>query len=363
MKIAMIGSRGIDSDYSGVETSLREICPRLVRRGHEVWVFSEPQRSGVSSIDGVNIARVRSLHGKHTETLSRSGMATLMSVFDDFDVINFHAQGSGIFSPVCRLFRKRCVVTVHGLDWMREKWSGLARYCLKAAEQVGARHASRVTVVAKNLCGYFQQTYGLDAAFIPNGIAPRPRLHRPDLLRPYGLAPGDYVLFASRLVPEKGCHELIQAYNGIRTDKKLVIAGGGRYTERYAEELKRMADPDKVIFTGHLRGELLQELFDSAYLFVLPSHLEGLSNALLEALGYEKCVLVSDIPENLGVIDGHGYSFRVGDTGDLRQKLGALLESEERVRAAESRVRGFVRDTYDWDRIAEKYEQAYASVL
>ncbi|MGD8854304.1 MAG: glycosyltransferase, partial [Gammaproteobacteria bacterium] len=158
------------------------------------------------------------------------------------------------------------------------------------------------------------------------------------------------------------CHELIRAYNEIRTDKKLVIAGGGRYADDYSRSLRAIADPGKVVFAGHCRGELLEELFSHACLFVLPSHIEGLSNALLEALGYQKPVLVSDIPENLVVINGCGHSFRVGDIRDLRTKLAGLLASDDVLRQTEIRMRGFLADAYDWGRIVDQYEQVYNSL-
>lgn len=363
MKIAMIGSRGVDSDYSGVETSLREICPRLVERGHDVHVFSEDKKDGLSTYRGVKIVRVRALYGKHSETLSRSAIATFKSIGRGFDVLNFHAQGSGIFCPIARLFQNRSVVTVHGLDWQRDKWSSFAQLSLKTAERVAVYSADQLVVVGKGLLDYFKQTYDRNAVFIPNGITPRTRpAEAQQQLSTLGLSPRDYVLFASRLVPEKGCHELIQAYNAIDTHRKLVIAGGSRYQDEYIGELKRLADPAKVIFTGHVSGDLLAALFSNAYLFVLPSHIEGLSNALLEALAYQTCPLISDIPENRAVAEDLGYSFKVGDVTDLRARLTDLLENEEKVRAAESHLNGVVQDTYNWDNIVRRYEEVYTAL-
>ncbi|UCE76600.1 MAG: glycosyltransferase family 4 protein [Gammaproteobacteria bacterium] len=364
MKIAMIGARGIDSDYSGVEKTVREISVRLAARRHDVHVFSEKRNADAPSrYHGVNIVRVPALGGKHTETLSRAAVATLISIRDGFDVVHFHAQGSGIFSALSRMFGQKCVVTVHGLDWKRDKWSGLAKFSLKTAERVAARFSSHLVVVGACLQDYFKLHYGRDTTYIPNGITPVQRRATTERIRALGLTPDGYVLFASRLVPEKGCDELIRAYNGIRTDKKLVIAGGGRYADLYSQSLKAIADPAKVVFTGHARGELLEELFSHTRLFVLPSHIEGLSNALLEALGYQKPVLVSDIPENLVVVNGCGYCFRVGDVEDLRARLTTLLSDDDIVRESEMRMRGFLADAYDWDRIVDQYEQVYSSLL
>ncbi len=331
MKIAMIGARGIDSDYSGVEKTVREISVRLASRGHDVHVFSE-KKAGANNttFQGVNIVRVPSLSGKHSETLSRAAVATLMSARGGFDVVNFHAQGSGIFSGLSRLLGNKCVVTVHGLDWKRDKWSGFARLSLIIAEKVAARFSHQLVVVGECLQGYFMENYGRETIYIPNGISPSEPRTTTDRIASFGLARNSYALFASRLVPEKGCDELIRAFNDIETDKKLVIAGGGRYADTYSKGLREIADPSKVVFTGHANGELLEELFSNAYLFILPSHIEGLSNALLEALGYKKCILISDIPENRAVVNDYAYSFKVSDIQDLRLKLTDLLTMKKR---------------------------------
>ncbi len=152
-------------------------------------------------------------------------------------------------------------------------------------------------------------------------------------------------------MPEKGGYDLIEAYNTLDTKKKLVIAGGSRYQNDYLASLKSMADPGKIIFTGHVTGELLKEFFSYAYLFILPSYIEGLSNALLEAISYQKCTLVSNIPENLEVIQDYGYSLNVGDKRDLAQKLAMLLSDPGMIAMMEDKIRELGESKYTWDYI------------
>ena len=362
MKIAIIGARGIDMEYSGIEKNLREICPRLVQRGHQVDVFSQPKPGGKDTYEGVNIIRVPSFSGKHSETLSRSVLALLQCIGKKYDVIHLQAEGPGILSFLPGWIGSKCVVTIHGLDWQRDKWSGFARACIKAGEKMALTCADRVTVVSKCLRKYFEEKYGKDTEYIPNGIAVKTGERSADLLASLGLAPQEYVLFANRMVPEKGGHDLIKAFNEIITDKKLVMAGGARYQEGYYKELQNMADPDKVVFAGHVTGPLLEQLFQNTCLFVLPSYIEGLSNSLLEALGYHKCTLVSNIPENLEVIENTGFSFKVGDEKDLRLKLTDLLENERKIEDMESRLVEFVDQKYRWEQVVDQYESLYASV-
>jgi len=364
MNIAMIGTRGIDSFYSGVEKTARELSIRLVQRGHAVTVFSQTAKNLPGSYCGAKIIRVPSIQGKHTETLFRSLIAAFLSGLNRFDIVHYHAEGPGLFTLVSRLlFGKRTVLTIQGLDWKRDKWSPFAQRAIRAAEQIGARFAHRIVVVSRTLEHYFLSTYGRHTSYIPNGVSIDGIPPTIDKITSFGLAPNDYCLFASRLVPEKGCHTLIEVYNALDTRKRLVIAGSARYQNEYVKHLLRLADPRKVLFTGHLEGQSLQELFANAHIFILPSHVEGLSNALLEAIGHRRCTLVSDIPENLEVIQDCGYSFKVGDAGDLAEKLRFLLENPDAVQRMELKVDGLLKDTYNWDRITDMYEGVYASLL
>jgi len=120
----------------------------------------------------------------------------------------------------------------------------------------------------------------------------------------YGLSGNDYILFLGRLVPEKGLRYLIEAFKQVKTDKKLVIAGDASDTDSFVHEIKDMAKDDKrIIFTGFVQGRILQELYSNAYVYVLPSDLEGMPLSLLEAMSYGNCCLVSNIPECTDVVE------------------------------------------------------------
>jgi glycosyltransferase involved in cell wall biosynthesis len=367
MKIAMIGSRGLDSNYSGLEKTVREITLRLVKKGHIVTIFSPTGGIEKNLLEekfpGVIIKKIITLPGKHTETLVRSFISSLTTGIEEYDAIHYHAEGPGIFSSISRLLGKKTVVTIHGLDWKRDKWSPFAKFCLRTAENIAANCAHRIVVVSRTLISYFKEKYGKDAIFIPNGIPEQKIIPATNYIHELKLAPGNYCLFASRLVPEKGCHQLIESYNTLTTGKKLVIAGGSRYQSDYIDDLKKMADPEKIIFTGHVDGEMLEQLFAHCHFFVLPSFIEGLSNALLEAISYHKCTLVSNIPENLEVIEDCGFSFKVGDIYDLTKMLHMLLNDPVPVKQMEEKVKNILKDTYSWDRITAQYEEVYQSLL
>ena len=118
----------------------------------------------------------------------------------------------------------------------------------------------------------------------------RPQIREASLITDkFGLKKDSYILFLGRLVPEKGIRYLVEAFKNVKTDKKLVIAGGSSDTDSFMEELKELAKgDDQILFTGFVQGAMLDELYSNAYIYTLPSDLEGMPLSLLEAMSYGK---------------------------------------------------------------------------
>jgi glycosyltransferase involved in cell wall biosynthesis len=359
MKIAMIGSRGIGSNYGGIERVLDELCPRLADLGHQIDVFSRPDVD-FAGYPGVRAIATRSLKGKHFENLSRA-VAALTRACGCYDIVHFHAVGPGILSSLTRVLNQRSVVTVHALDHQRDKWGTVARLCLRAAERAITAHADRVTVVSAPLQRYLTERYAFNAVAIPNGVPAKQKAPPGALLKVHGLQPRKYLLFASRLTPEKGCHDLIAAFNAVTDARgfRLVIAGGTA-SPAYIASLQAQADPVRTCFVGHLAGTELAEIFSNAYAFVLPSYLEGMSMALLEALAYKLPVLVSDIPENRAVMADCGCYFSPRNVTDLQHALERMIGSP--TYAVELIGRMANLPSTDWETIAYRYDNVYRSV-
>jgi glycosyltransferase involved in cell wall biosynthesis len=356
MKIAMVGSRGFNADYGGIETMLSELCPRLVKLGCTVDVFS---RSNVctapSALTDLRAIPVGSIGGKHFENLTRSGFATIRAL-GRYDIIHFHAIGPGVLSVVTACARQRSVVTVHALDYNREKWGRAAKAALKLAERTSVLCADHITAVAPTIRQHFNEAYGRDVTLIPNGVKNQPRRPSGPALASLGLTSG-YLLFAGRLTPEKGCEDLIKAFNHVPSNRQLVIAGEA--VERlYSAKLRKMADPAKIIFVGHQKGNALAELFSNAYLHVLPARSEGYGfMAIGEALGYRLPSLTSDILPNRDFMGHNGFYFKPGDIADLSRTLVRLITQPQIVREMATSL-GTLRMT-SWDQVAQSYLSLY----
>lgn len=367
MRVAMIGQKGIPSRAGGIEIHAENIAKRLVRLGCEVDVYCRKgycEQEYEKGYQGINIRYAPFINTKHLDAITHTFFSTIKALFSRCDIFHYHALGPSTLAFIPRIFGKKVVCTVHGLDWQRGKWGGFASKYLKFGEYATARFANATITVSKNLVQYYQNKYDILPIYIPNGIE-RPLIVAPDIiLNKYNIGRDDYILFLARLVPEKGAHYLIQAFKALKTDKKLVIAGGSSHSDNYEQELRALAKDNKnIIFTGFISGKELEELYSNAYLYVLPSDIEGLPISLLEAMSYGNCCLTSDIPENTAVIEDKGYSFIKSNTEDLVSKLELLLQNDRMVRLSNDTAADFVINQYNWDNVTKQTMGVYESIM
>ncbi|MBI4281085.1 glycosyltransferase family 4 protein [Candidatus Uhrbacteria bacterium] len=366
MKIAMLGQKSIPvGPYGGgVERHVEEIAERLSRRGHVIFVYVRSHEQGPRAPRrwrGIHLISLPTIRRKHWETIIHTFLATLHVLFLPVDVVHYHGVGPATLAWIPRIFKPwaRVVVTFHSLDRFHKKWGRVARAYLGFGEWAAMHFPHRTIVVSHALQIYTHSRFRKLAIYIPNGVEIQ-TVRRADLLDQFSLKRREYLLTVARLVRHKGIHYLIQAFRGVKTDKKLVIVGAPSFTEDYAEYLARLASDDpRIVFTGFQSGETLAQLYAHAFLYVHPSESEGLSLTILEAMSYGAPALISDIPENLEVIDQVGYPFASGNLRDLRRKIEYALDHSPAARAQGRRGRELVRKKFSWDRIAEETERVY----
>lgn len=371
--IAMIGHKRIPSREGGIEIVVEELSVRLSALGHRVDVYNryghhvsgkkydeEYGWKGRKFYKGVRVYIVPTFRRSSLNAIVYSFLATLRALFGGYDVFHYHAEGPCAMLWIPKLFRKKIVVTVHGLDWQRAKWGHFASYVIKFGEKMAAKYADEVIVLSRNVQRYFADTYGRQTHYIPNGISRPKRRDVQIIAEKYGLEKDGYFLSLGRIVPEKGVHYLLEAFSKVDTDKKLVIAGGSSHAVEYMERIHRMAAQDgRVIMTDFVQGQILEELYSNAYAFVLPSDVEGMALTLLEAMSYGDCCLVSDICENTEVVEDQALVFRRGDVKDLQEKLEYMLEHPEVVKEYGSGSADFICGKYNWDEVVDETVKVY----
>jgi glycosyltransferase involved in cell wall biosynthesis len=362
LRIAFIGGRGVVSKYSGIEAYYEEVGSRLAQRGHEVTIYCRPYFTPpVPGRNGMRLVRIPTLRSKHLDTLLHTAFSTFHVLMAHYDIVHYHALGPALFSALPRRFGTPTVVTVQGLDWQRKKWGRIAAAILRLGEHAAASLPDQTMVVSKTLRDYYRVRYGRETRYVANGALLREGKEARQLEQ-WGLRSEEYVLFLGRFSPEKNCHLLIQAFERISTTTKLVLAGGSSYSDAYAQQLRAHAC-ERIRFLDYVAGDALDELLTHAMLFVLPSDLEGLSLALLDAMGAERCVLTSDIPENRELVDGAGFTFRRQDADDLERMLRLLINDPDARHEAGRLAKRRVQKYYNWDAITAQIEGIYMETL
>ena len=318
MKIAIIGHKRIPSNEGGIEKGVEQHAVRMVQRGHNVTVYNrgghnvfgkEFDGKKLKEYKGIKIVTVPTVKGAACVPIY-SFLATIHAAIARYDCVSYRASGSCAMIPLAKLFGLRVVASLHGIDSQRDKWGGFASKYLEFGERMAATKADVCLVLSKNMKQYIKDKYNADAVLFANGVD-RPQKKEPKIIKnKFSIDKDEYLLSLGRIVPEKGIHYLIKAFKKCKTSKKLVIAGGAEANREYYNSLVKLAEGDpRIIFTGYVYGDTIAELYSNAYIFLLPSNLEGMANALLEAMSYGNCCLVSDIPENTEVVGKHAEWF------------------------------------------------------
>lgn len=358
----MIGQKGIPATHGGVERHVEELAARLVSAGHQVTVFTRPGYTPreTRAHRGVDLVSVPTVPSKHLDAIVHSLLCTLKTWSGGYDIVHYHAIGPCLVSPLARIRGRRVVATIHGRDWQRGKWNRIASTILRLSEWMALRVPNATICVSESLAETYRNEQGRDVVYIPNGISIAPGDDQ-GILDELGVPDRGYLLFAGRLVPEKGLHHLLAAFAAVEPGLPLVVAGDASLSGDYVDRVKRQATDD-VIFAGYVYGDRLAALFRHAALFILPSELEGLPIVLLEALAYGAPVLASDIPPNLEVLGARGSYFRSADVADLSRALTDALARIDAMRADADDFRERAVAEYDWDRVCEATAAVYASV-
>ena len=369
LSIAMLGHKRIPSREGGIEIVVEELATRMVKLGHNVTCYNRKGHhvSGkefdcdqLTDYKGVRLKSVFTLNKKGLAAMTASVAGAFCAAFGKYDVVHFHAEGPCAMLWFPKLFGKKCIATIHGLDHQRAKWGKFASTYIMLGEKCAVKYADEIIVLSEGVQNYFMKTYGRKTRFIPNGVV-RPRIRKADIIKKkYGLEKDSYILFLGRLVPEKGLRYLIEAFKKVKTDKKLVIAGGSSDTEEFTNELKKMAENDRrILFTGFIRGQELDEIYSNAYIYTLPSDLEGMPLSLLEAMSYGNCCLVSDIEECVSVVEDKALVFKKSAVTDLHKKLQSVCDDEAMVAAYKNKAADFICSKYCWDGVIEKTLKLY----
>lgn len=373
MKIAVIGAKGLPAKQGGIEHYCAEVYPRMVAQGHSVDLFArcsytENPWFHHTEHQGVQIISLPGLSLRGVDAFMTSAIGAIAASGNKYDIIHFHALGPSLFASIPRIASKgKVVVTCQGLDWQRTKWGAFSSRIIYTGEKSAIRFASKIVVVSKDLQSYFSQTYGRQTEYIPNAPATYPKSDQNFAYgQKLGLNKGKYILFLGRLVPEKRPDLLVEAFLKAKlVGWKLVLVGGVSDTRIYTSQLLSMMSSNRdIVYAGELWGERKAEIVRGAGLFVLPSQLEGLPLAMLEAMQEGVPVMGSDIPPHLQLLsDNRGILFAQGNLDSCIKSLSWAVEHPVELALMAKVAQTYVKTDYSWDKITSDYLRIYSELL
>lgn len=359
LRIAIIGTRGIPARYGGFETFAAELATRLAARGHEVTVYCRdynmPECAPVWR--GVQLIHLPTIRHKYLDTVVHTFLSSLHALFRRFDAVLLCNAANSLFLPILRLPMRPVAINVDGIERKRKKWNAAGRLWYRLGERLATIFASRVVADAEVIRAYYRETYGVDSTVIAYG-APAERIRSTVEIAKLGFSPGEYVLYVSRLEPENNAHQVIEAFEQIKTTRKLAIVGDAPYSSEYIAKLHSTRDP-RIVFTGAVYGPAYRELQGNAYCYIQATEVGGTHPALLEAMGAGNCVLANGTPENREVVGDAGIIYGEGSVTDLRAKLQSALDDPQRVQELGARAQARVASVYNWDAITDAYERLF----
>ena len=369
IRIAMLGHKRIPSREGGIEIVVEELSCRMVERGYSVTCYnrsghhvsgSEFDEQASKNYKGVRLKKVFTINRRGLAAMTSSVFAALRAAFGNYNIVHFHAEGPCAMLWLPKLFGKRCIATIHGLDHQRAKWGRFAKAYIMLGEKVAVKFADEIIVLSNSAKKYFMQKYGRETKLIPNGVN-APEIKEADLIKQmYGIDKDTYFLFLGRIVPEKGLHYLIEAFKQVKTNKKLVIAGGSSDTDTFMKNLKKLAENDeRILFTGFVQGAILNELYSNAYVYILPSDLEGMPLSLLEAMSFGNCCLTSDISECVDIVEDKAVFFKRGDISDLVEKLQMMCDNPDMVKSLKKGASEYICSKYNWNEVVDMTLEVY----
>jgi len=370
MKIAVVGIRGIPSSYSGFETIIGELAPRFVERGHQVTVYCRKslfaQRS--PQYKGVALRYLPSIEHKALSTLSHSFLSMLHASASDVDIVFAVNAANGIYGFIPRLFGKRCVLNVDGMEWLRPKWNMLARWVFRTSASLGTKLYDEIVTDAEEMHRLYAREFGIDSTYIAYG-ANIDTSTDPAILERYGLKPFDYYLVASRLVPDNNADLIIEGFIKTASTKKLAVAGGADYAgnrieRQFFNRIRSIAD-ERVLFLGHVADQNhVKELHCNCFAYIHGHEFGGINPALLKALGYSNCVLALNTPFNSEVLEGGKYGILFEkDPSSLAGKIELIEAQRDLWHSFRSVATKRVKERFNWDRIAEEYLALFSDII
>jgi len=364
MQIAIIGTRGIPASYGGFETFAQNLSLRLVQRGHSVIVYcrSNYVKKEQHIYKGIKLVVLPTIQHKYFDTIIHTLLSVIHVLFTRTEVIYFCNAINSIFTIIPRMFGKKTIINVDGLEWKRKKWNFLAKKAYRISESIATIFPHEIVTDSMIIHDYYKERFGKETEYISYGADAGKRLSPGELMRTLGLKKRNFILFVSRLEPENNAHILIKAYEKVQGDMPLIIIGDAPYSNEYIRKLKSTKDK-RIKFLGSIYGNGYFELLSNTFIYVHGNEVGGTNPALLEAMACGNCVIGNGVEFNKEVIGNCGLYFEPNNADSLRDKIEYSFNHPGEVEKFRSLAVERIRKYYNWNDVVDKTEKLMKKLL
>lgn len=360
MKIAMIGTRGVPANYGGFETCVEELGKRLVQKGHEITVYCRTGYHATRRTDylGMQLVHLPHLRMKSLDTLSHTVLSVLHALSRSYDVLMVFNAANSPALVLPRVLGRKIALNTDGLEWKRGKWGRIGRNYYKFAEWLSTKVAHRIVADSPGIQEYYRRSYNTEGVCIAYGAYPA-ESRKPELLERFGVEPGGYFLQITRFEPENNPLLTLRAFQGLATDKKLVLVGGVPYESPYSRCIWRERGPN-VVLPGYVyEQDLLNELWCNCHAYIHGNEVGGTNPALLQAMAGGCFVLARDVIFNRDVLHDCGLYYGKDDDRELTSLMQWTLDHAGELDGYRTGARHRIQQQFTWERIAEEYETLF----
>jgi len=363
MRIGILGTRGIPANYGGFETFAEKLSTQLVERGHDVTVYCRKRYTETAALThrGVKLVVLPNVMHKYLDTPLHTFLATVHAVFRNYDVLLYCNSANAIYTFIPRLFNKRVALNVDGLEWKRAKWGRFGKSVYKISEFLATFFPNAVVTDSREVEAYYWKKFRKHTFTIPYG-APEKETDSTEILDQYGLKKNRYILYVSRLEPENNAHNVIRAFESVKTDMNLVIVGDSPFSIDYVQRLKSTKDK-RILFTGYVFGQGYQELQSNAYIYIQATEAGGTQPALVDAMGYGNCILANDVPQHREVLGEAGLYAPIQEPAVFADKIRYLIDRQDEIKKFRQKALKRVRVHYSWAKVTSDYEELFQQMI
>lgn len=358
-QVAIVGIQGVPAKYGGFETLVEniigencspEVCYTIFCSGKD---YAMHISTYIGTYKGAKLKYVPLFHANGAQSTPYD-ILSMLKCLRGYDTVLILGVSGCIFLPIFRLlYHKRLIVNIDGLEHKRDKWGKFAKWFLRTSEAMAVRFADVIVADNKGIQDYVAETYGKKSELIAYGGDHTQREvseeKQTEILKKYGVEPGNYAISVCRIEPENNSHVICEAF--AKSRKNLVFVGNWNRSE-YSRNLKQE-------YSSYSNIHMIDSVYDLDELYALRNQCEcyihghsagGTNPSLVEAMTFGKPIIAFDVIYNRETTENKAYYFK--SSGQL---VELVLQKEKN---GES-MKEIAKRRYTWEHIAKQYEALY----